>query len=142
MLGNQYFMARKYSEAMAELESALQSDPNNIKIKKKLVICYTQTDRMMDSFDLFYKLVNENPKIIIDTDPILDDCPCPEIIQYLSSNAGQSHQLNNNLMMGILWLYCDITKSQHYFELYCKDSPKDKRAAEIIKILSDESESK
>ncbi|MGE5497638.1 MAG: hypothetical protein ACM3Q2_06205, partial [Syntrophothermus sp.] len=78
MLGSQYFMVRKYLAASKEFERALQADVKNYVVMKKLVICYTQINRPLDAMELFYKLISHDIGIIINTDPIAVDCPCPE----------------------------------------------------------------
>ncbi len=116
MLGNQYFMARNYSAAQREFEEVLSKYPDNRSAKKKLVVCYTQTGRLKESFEYFLELVKSDIEFIVKTDPIKDDCPCPELIDKLEpKNKDVIDSFDYNLIMGIIWLYCDITHSQSYF---------------------------
>lgn len=116
MLGNQYFMARNYSAAQKEFEEVLFKYPENRSAKKKLVVCYTQTGRLKESFAYFLELVKSDIEFIVKTDPIKDDCPCPELIDKLEpKNKEVVDSFDYNLKSGIIWLYCDINRSNHYF---------------------------
>lgn len=116
MLGNQYFMTRNYYGAQKELEEVLLKYPDNNLVKKKVIVCYTQTGKVGEAFHYFLELVKENIDLIVKTDPIRDDCPCPELIEKLNSIGNNiADEYNSNLIMGILWLYCDVKKSAQYF---------------------------
>lgn len=139
MLGNQYFLARKYSLAVPELEQTLLSDPGNIPVTKKLIVSYTQVGKIDESFNLFYHLVIENVESIINTDIILDDCPCPQIVENLQDSASEIVPQDSQIlkMLGILWLYCEIEKSKYYFQEYLKIKGNDCRVKSILKILDE-----
>ncbi len=118
MLGNRYFLSRKFDKAIPELETALQDTADDAKIRKKLIICYIQVGQIEKALPLFMELLFQNPMIIIDTDPYHDDCPCPtlveqweDIIQYKEEPVGTEF-----LALGMLYLYCDIHKSIAYFK--------------------------
>ena len=115
MLGNQYFMVRRYCDALAEFEEAYRKDPSNKPIRKKLIICFIKTNRIEKAFKLFTKLVEEDLEFILNTDPILDDCPCPEIIYELEYSIETNNQDKKNLALGMLWLFCDMKNSIKYF---------------------------
>lgn len=116
MLGNQYFMARNYSAAQKEFEEVLLKYPENRSAKKKLVVCYTQTGRLKESFAYFLDIVKSDIDFIVKTDPIKDDCPCPELIDKLEpKNKDRVNSFEYNLIMGIIWLYCDINHSKFFF---------------------------
>lgn len=115
MLGNQYFLARKFCEALTELEEALNKDPLNKSIRKKLIICYIRTNQVDKALIHFIHLVNEDIHFIINTDPILDDCPCPEIIYELENALETKNIVERNIALGMLWLYCDLSTSIKYF---------------------------
>lgn len=116
MLGNQYFMARNYSAAQKEFEEVLLKYPENRSAKKKLVVCYTQTGRLKESFAYFLDIVKSDIDFIVKTDPIKDDCPCPELIDKLEpKNKDRVNSFEYNLIMGIIWLYCDINHSNFFF---------------------------
>ena len=117
MLGNQYFMGRHYYEAKNEFELELKKQPSNLAIKKKLIVCYTQTGQVTEALDLFHEVIVENINIIINTDPIRDDCPCPELIDKINTPGKElKDEYEINLVYGIIWLYCDAENSLYYFE--------------------------
>lgn len=116
MLGNQYFIARRFSEACNALEAASLKNPSNLSIKKKLIICYLQTDQFDKAFQSFYELVSDNIEIIMNTDLVKDDCPCTEIIDQTIPKLKSNSEAELIIKLGILWLYCDLEKSIKYFE--------------------------
>jgi tetratricopeptide (TPR) repeat protein len=116
MLGNQFFMARNYPAAERELEEVFIKDPFNRSVKKKLVVCYTQTGKIKEAINIFSELINEDIEFIINTDPILDDCPCPELVEKIENESiFFENPYEHNLTLGILWLYCDEKKSLEFF---------------------------
>lgn len=133
MLGNQYFLTRKYYEAISELEASFFKDPSNKSIKKKLIICYLKTGKVYIALDLFEQLITEDAHFIINTDPILDNCPCPEIIYELENSFCCENEIEKEIGLGILWLYCDIKQSINHFRSL---SHKDKRFETILQILN------
>jgi pentatricopeptide repeat protein len=138
MLGNRYFIARQFEKAIPQLEDFLDQDLNTDKIKKKLIICYIETGNIEKAFTFFCELVKKDPKIIIDTDPYYDDCPCGELIPNWESKL----QLTQNSygfyeVLGMLCLYCDITKSIKYFEKALPNTKNQTLINSIIKRLSD-----
>lgn len=132
MLGNHYFLIRKYCEALEELESALAIDPFNKSIRKKLIICFICTGKVFTAYQLFENLAYEDIDFIINTDPILDDCPCPEIIYELENSDKNLAEVDKLLALGILWLYCDVKES---YDRFCLLSKNDKRYEKIQEIL-------
>ena len=132
MLGNQYFLSRKYCEAIRELEDSLIKDPSNKSIKKKLIVCNVKTGRVKTALELFEQLIIEDAYFIINTDPILDDCPCPEIIYEIENSSVYVEEKEKEISLGILWLYCDIKHSIKHFTLL---SLNDRRFELIVKIL-------
>lgn len=117
MLGNQYFLARKFCEALNELEEAFLKDPHNNSVKKKLIICYIKTNQIDRAFSHFIELCEDDINFIINTDPILDDCPCPDIIYELENAIDSDNVDKKYLSLGMLWLFCDVNKSEKYFSL-------------------------
>lgn len=115
MLGNQYFMVRKYCEALAEFEEEYRKGTANKSVRKKLIICFIKTNRIKEAFEIFIKLVDEDLEFIINTDPIFDDCPCPDIIYELENSIETDNRDERKLILGMLWLFCDIKKSIKYF---------------------------
>lgn len=136
MLGNQYFMARKYSEAEEVFLECLRKDTDNVLIKKKLIICFTQTGQIENALRLFEQFVDSNIDIILSTNPVIDDCPCPELVYDLEKNINSVEEINSKeLILGILWLYCNIEKSIKYFDDAVKLMPGNEIILRILNKL-------
>jgi len=135
MLGNQYFMTRNYKEAVKELEPVYLKEPSNKHVKRKLIISYTQIGKIKQALELFISLVKEDVGFIINADPIIDDCPCPEIIEQLTNGINESESLDINIYKGILWQDCDPKTSIKFLEKAVHDFPKKKEIKETIKII-------
>ena len=137
MLGNQYFMSRKYSEAKHIFEKCIAKGTSNNIIRKRLVICYTQTNEIYKALSLFHEILKDNIEIITDTHPIIDDCPCPELVYNLEKTVpGQEIELERNILLGILWLYCSIDNSIKYFSIAKSLSPSNTTIHSIHNIIS------
>lgn len=136
MLGNQFFLARNFAGAAKELEEALQHDPESKSIRRKLVICLNEIGEVRRAFTYFISLVKEDAEYIIQTDPIDDDCPCPELV-YEAERALQNndHSLDYILRLGMLWLYCDMHESMRYFKKAQELAPDDGDIKTIITLL-------
>jgi tetratricopeptide (TPR) repeat protein len=138
MLGNRYFIARQYEKAIALLEEALPNSSTPEKIKKKLVICYVQVGKIERALFHFHDLVRKDPKIIIDTDPYHDDCPCYEIIptwEKKLKNEEQSQDYYESL--GMLYLYCNKNRSIQYFEKALENTKFKTVISSILKIITE-----
>ena len=137
MLGNQYFLARKYSLAANELDKALLKDPASKDIRRKLIICEIERNNIKRALDLFVSLIEEDVAFIIDADPIMDDCPCPELVYDMEEQfSDNKSSLDYNLKLAMIWLYCDINKSLRYFNLSLQIDSENKVIKKIIKYLS------
>ena len=117
MLANQYFITRQYEMATQKLEEALAVNPTSKSIKKKIVICYIQINQIYEAFRIFSTLVEEDIFVIINTDIVADYCPCPDLIFEYENELKISDNFVQCLILGMLWLYCDLDKSIEYFEL-------------------------
>jgi pentatricopeptide repeat protein len=133
MLGNQYFMARDYAAAERELAPALTKNPISKPIRRKLIICYTQLGEISKALDMFNELIHQDIEFVIKADEILDDCPCPELLDNKEHVYLQSESEDNFLILGMLWLYCDIENSIKYFSKALEIDPKN----ELIRITLD-----
>lgn len=126
MLANHYFMVRNYPAAQEEYEAVLSKMPDNKNARKRLVVCYTQTGKVKQAIQLFNELIADDINFIIDTDPVRDDCPCPELIEKIEARKGiNTDTVDFNLIMGIIWLYCDAARSVEYFHHAKELSPED-----------------
>jgi len=136
MLGNQYFMARNYKEAVRALEPDYLKDSSNKSVRRKLIIAYTQTGKLMKALDLFISLVQEDVGFIINADPIFDYCPFPEIEKQLRVSPKEILSPDINIYNGILWLYCDPKISVKFLKKAMVDISENsgiKKSIEIIK---------
>ncbi len=137
MLGNQFFMARNYPAAQKEFEEVYLTKPENISVKKKLLICYTQTGKLKEAIKLFCEIINDDLEIILKTDPVKEDCPCPELIEKIEK---QIHLENENkellFVLAIIWLYCDENKSLEYFNKLNEIDPENNVVYSSIQIIS------
>lgn len=116
MLGNQYFLVGRYYDAIKELENALVSDPSNNQIKKKLIICYIKTNEIEKAFDIFNQLINQDISLIFESNNLNDNCPCSEIIYELENANIIKDQNQNNLALGMMWLFFNAKNSINYFQ--------------------------
>ncbi len=136
MLGNQYFLARNYASAAKNLQNALNIEPLNKPVRKKLVICYSQVGEIQKALNIFYNLIVEDIDCIIKTDPIADDCPCPELVSHYGTILPyEENSTDLIIMLGMLWLYCDASKSHSFFKSVEKINPEDERIKSITNIL-------
>ena len=136
MLGNKYFLARKYKNAAENFQHTLQADPINKSERKKLVICYTQIGQIQKALENFYILVKEDVNFIMETDIVADDCPCPELIdKYRSVFPYEKDSFDLKLMLAMLWLYCDAKKSLEFFKRILIEEPSDLRMKEIVSSI-------
>jgi len=136
MLGNQYFLARNYANATKNLQYALDIDPLNKPVRKKLVICFSQIGEIQNALNIFYNLILEDIDCIINADPVGDDCPCPElVIHYGTILPYEENSTDLIIMLGMLWLYCDADKSLNFFKSAEKMKPEDERIKSISSII-------
>lgn len=137
MLGNRYFLARKFDRAIPELEKALENASQDQNIKKKLIICYVQVGRIEQALQYFLELLKKDPQIIINTDPYYDDCPCPSLVDQWEKiiSYKQEEIRMEYVALGILYLYCDIRKSIDYFNQALRKMEDNEELKLILKIL-------
>jgi tetratricopeptide (TPR) repeat protein len=137
MLGNQLFLARKYSQATDNLEKALQSKPASKGIKRKLIICYTQIGQIQRALETFLSLLRTDIEFIINIDPLDDDCPCLELVREMEKKYDENRgSLDYLLVLGMLWLYCNFEKSKQYFNKAQDIVPKNQTVQAIVKIIN------
>ncbi|MDZ7763695.1 MAG: hypothetical protein U5K00_04620 [Melioribacteraceae bacterium] len=116
MLGNQYFLSRRFEAAKPVYENLIGTSFYSDKIAKKLIVCYSVTHDTNRAFQLFYNLIQKDPRIISNTKFYEEDCPCPEILpQILSEEIVYENADEKYLALGMLSLYCNISDSLKYF---------------------------
>lgn len=135
MLANHYFQNRKFITAAPLLEKALKNS-NDDCLKKKLIICYAETGRISEAFNLFRSLIRTNIKIILDTNTADEDCPCQDLI-FQMENSFYSNDLDftNLLQLGMLWLFCDKETSLNYFRKALNVQPDNNEIIDTISII-------
>ena len=137
MLGNHYFLTRNYARAADLLEKALRSDLKNKAIRRKLIICFAETGHVDKALAVFLSLIKEDIDFIINTDPVDDDCPCPELVfdmEHWNVNTRQS--LDDAEVLGMLWLFCNLHKSFEYFTQAANMDKNDKMIKSILALLN------
>ena len=86
----------------------------------------------------FHDLIRKDPKIIINTDPYHDDCPCYEIIPSWENNLdNEEHSQDYYESLGMLYLYCNKEKSIQYLEKALPDTKFKTVISSILKILNE-----
>ena len=134
MLANQYFMTGRYELACRTYEKVLSKRPKDHLIQRKLIICYSQVGKIEKALDIFISCLEEDIECIVSVDPVPGDCPCPDPVAELEKTlANNLNSLDFHLMLGMLWLYCDVEKSIRYFK---KANEIDKRNKKVKKIIS------
>lgn len=138
MLGNQYFLSRNFSKAKEAYEKVLEAEPQNEFIKKRLVICYTQTGEISKAFDVFYEILKRDIDQITNTDIVADDCPCPELVsKYGNIKPNDECSWDSRLMLGMLWLFCNIEKSLEFFDSLSSEENSDMRISEVRNLIKE-----
>jgi pentatricopeptide repeat protein len=136
MLGNQYFLAKKYASAASNFIQTLLEDPQNKSVRKKLIICYTQTGDINKALDVFIELIKEDMDFVTNTDIKEDACPCPELIaKYGTVLPYESNSTDLRIMLSILWLYCDAEKSLEFFKSLLDENVENIKISSIVKII-------
>lgn len=137
MLGHYYFMSRNFGKAAEAFIEVLSENPENIQVKKRMIICYIHLGKVNQAFDLFYEVISIDPNIIINTDTVADDCPCPELISKYGEVTPNSDQTYNmKLILSMLWLFCNSQISIDFFKSLSKDkSTTDERINKTIELI-------
>jgi len=138
MLANQYFLARRYALACEAYEKVLKKHPRNNMVRRKLIICYTQIGEIQKALKIFKSCLDDDIDCIVKIDPIAEDCPCPELVGELETKLMKNlNSVDFHLMLGMLWLYCNIDKSLEYFKKALQLEPENVDIKNIIfKLIS------
>ena len=136
MLGNHYFLSRNFYLAKDSYERALAKDERNSVIKKKLVICYIKTGEINRALENFLNIVESKIDVILSTRYTDEDCPCPEIIAEIEApGTFYFTEYEKRIALGMLWLYCDYSKSLIHFKIAFELKPADESIQRILKVL-------
>ncbi|PIP76887.1 MAG: hypothetical protein COW85_11865 [Ignavibacteria bacterium CG22_combo_CG10-13_8_21_14_all_37_15] len=139
MLANHYFLVRDYERAAIAYEAVIDKTSRSKAIRKKIIICYVKTFQMEKALTEFCKLVEEDIHFIINSDLKADDCPYKEIITEIENDEIYFGGDEKNLVLGILWLYCDLQSALKYFDSYFRsnsNNPDLERAYQIIQTYN------
>jgi len=137
MLANQYFLARRYAQACDVYEKVLEKRPKDKFIRRKLIICYTQVGEIKKALDVFVSCLEDDIECILKIDPVAEDCPCPELVTDLEKKlASNLNSLDFHLMLGMLWLYCDVDKSIDYFLKAQRINPENATVKYILLLIT------
>lgn len=137
MLANQYFLAMKYEQALPLFESVLDRDPINLKTKKKLIICYTQTGQLARAEALSVEVLQEDPYVIIDTDLQKEGCPCQDLATKLEHRLeGIPPGIMELNQLGILTLYWKPRTALQYFRHSMAMEPHQPCICKVVDLLT------
>lgn len=137
MLANYQFLVRNYQNAVNELIDVVANNPLNKKARKKLIICFTQTNQLSKALELFVSLINEDLDFVINTNPEVEDCPCPELVTKLENGEiERTDKYELFIELGILWLYCSPQKSLVKFNKALELNPNNELLKAAINKIS------
>jgi len=136
MLGNQYFLARNFANALIQFEKILTQEPHNNSVQKKLIICYCEVGNVKAGLELFERVIQSNIELIAETDIVGEDCPCPELVDRMKwYEEVASNSFDYHCILGILNLYCNTSDSISYFEKAAQMEPENKQIARILSTI-------
>jgi pentatricopeptide repeat protein len=136
MLGNQYFLVRNFEKALQQFEKVAEEGHLNEKIRKKMIICYCEVGNVDAALALFEKVITENIDLIVLTDIVSEDCPCPELLERMKwYEKIAANSFDFNCIIGMLNLYCNIDESIKYFLRSRSLQPADLRVNRILKLI-------
>lgn len=136
MLANHYFHARDFASAYRLYTPALASHPENKAIRRRMIICCIETGAMAEALEHFTWLVEKDVDFIINTDPVDDDCPCPELLQATPVEPVWNGSAEEALRLGMLWLYCDVHHSYQYLNCYLEANPANRELRQLVSLIA------
>ncbi len=136
MLGNHYFQVRKYILAEQVYENLPSDELLNIKILKKLIICYTQTNKLDKAINLLYEMIEKDVAKFYSENINLDDCPCNDLIFSIESGEIKySNDFKRYSTLAILWMFCNYKTSLNYFRMALEEDPTQETLQKILQII-------
>lgn len=136
MLGNHYFQLKDYSLAEHAYEKLSSREFSELKILKRLIICYTQTDKLEKALKLFIQLIESDINTIIRTDSNEEFCPCNDLIFSIENKTIKyENEFQTFSVLGILWLYCNYKTSLKYFKMAINEEPANEILQKAIKLI-------
>lgn len=132
MLGNHYFLTKRFKEAIPLYKTVLVDNPKQIIIKKKLIICLLKEGQIKEAVNHFSDMLNDDVEQIISVQKEEDDCICKQMIFELENNPTRLSRVDKSKVLGILWLFCNSLTSLKYFEEIDSEFKKDPIYKDIL----------
>lgn len=137
MLANHCFHARDFAAAHRLYTPVLAAHPENKSIRRRMIICCIKTGAMAEALAHFTWLVERDVDFIINTDPVDDDCPCPELISETPAEQEGGGSPEETLRLGMLWLYCDVHQSRRYLSRYLEANPGHRELQHLVSLIAE-----
>lgn len=116
MLGNQYFMAGKFKDAIPHFETRLEKEPDDWRTTKNLVVCYLAEEALDEALTLLKTLLQQAPAYEM-VWKRQDTCPCRDVMaDWMKNPHTRMGRLGYLLSMGILSLFCEPELAEIYFK--------------------------
>ena len=136
MLGNQYFIAENYSEAIRVYTNLITDNKADTEIQKKLIVSYLKTYQINSAMIQFLAILNINRSVTKCNENSDDSCVCREMINEINNNKLENViGLDRDLMLAMLWYFCDLGQSQKYFQRATILAPDDGQLKKINEII-------
>jgi tetratricopeptide (TPR) repeat protein len=107
MLANRYFLSGRYAEAAEEFEKLLDAQPPRGAVKRRLVICYTMTNRLREALALAVDIMRADPDAAEEADPQIDGYSCRQARNQLRERAKDLTPGAYHTSLGLLQLFCN-----------------------------------
>lgn len=136
MLGNQYFIAENYYEAIRVYKNLITDKKANTEIQKKLIVSYLKTYQINSAMIQFLAILNFNRSETKCSENSDEYCVCREMISEINSNKLENViGLDRDLMLAMLWYFCDAEQSEKYFRRATILVPDDSHLKKINEII-------
>lgn len=141
MLANHYYQLKNYVLAECIYERLIPSELSDNKVLKRLIICYTQTNKIDKASELFLQLIQSDFNIILRTDRDEEFCPCDELISKIENGEIKYESRFHTLtVLGILWMYCNYKMSLSFFNKALEEIPDNEQVKKILKVIENYSD--
>lgn len=136
MLGNHYFLSRNFIFAEKTYEKIPAYHTSNLKVLKKLIICYTQTHKIAKALQYLLVLMAKDISTIVENNRKDDDCPCNELILKIENDEIKySTDEEKYTALAILWIYCNHKTSLNYFQMALNENLQNKNLIKMISFI-------
>ena len=136
MLGNQYFIAQNYSEAIRVYTNLINDKKANTEIQKRLIVSYLKTYQINSALLQFFAILNFSRNATKCDENSKDYCVCREMISEINNNKWENViELDRDLMLAMLWYFCDLEQSEKYFKRATILAPDDGILKKINKTI-------